>query len=44
MVDGCVVVFDSVVTAAVVVTTVASEIRKIDNIDSVEVITDGIFS
>ena len=42
--DGCVVVFDSVVTAAVVVTTVASEIRKIDNIDSVEVITDGIFS
>ena len=44
MIDGCVVVFDSVVTAAVVVTTVASEIRKIDNIDSVEVITDGIFS
>ena len=44
MVDGCVVVFDSVVTAVVVVTTVASEIRKIDNIDSVEVVTDGIFS
>ena len=44
MIDGCVVVFDSVVTAAVVVTTVASEIQKIDNIDSVEVITDGIFS
>ena len=44
MVDGCVVVFDSVVTAAVVVTTVASEIRKIDNIDSVEVVTDRIFS